>query len=79
MMRSQIEVIYENGVLRPLESMPSHFQEHQQLLVTIEGPVGTTDWLADADPTASLEDVRQALGKIRSTFADMVHAEREDR
>lgn len=32
-----------------------------------------------ADPTVSLEAVRQALGKVPGTLAQMVHAEREER
>ena len=35
-------------------------------------------WLADADPTASLDAVRLALAKAPSTIARMVHAEREE-
>jgi len=34
-MRERIEVVYENGVLRPLGSLPGWFREHQQLTVTI--------------------------------------------
>jgi predicted DNA-binding antitoxin AbrB/MazE fold protein len=78
-MREQIEVIYENGVLRPLVPLPGHLQEHQRLTVTIEGPNGAAPWLADADPTVSLDAVRQALGKATGTLAELVHAEREER
>jgi predicted DNA-binding antitoxin AbrB/MazE fold protein len=78
-MHEQIEVVYENGVLRPLGPLPAHLQEHQHLTVTIEGPTGLADWLADADPTVSLDAVRQALGKTTSTLAQLVHAEREER
>jgi len=35
-MRDQVEVIYENGVLRPLAALPGQYQEHQHLTVTIE-------------------------------------------
>lgn len=78
-MREQIDVIYENGVLRPLEALPSHFQEHQRLTVTVEEVAGTNDWLADADPTASLDAVRRALGKTANTMAELVNAERQER
>jgi predicted DNA-binding antitoxin AbrB/MazE fold protein len=78
-MREQIEVVYENGVLRPLGPLPGHLQEHQRLTVTIEGPNGAAPWLADADPTVTLDAVRQALGKATGTLAQLVHAEREER
>jgi HTH-type transcriptional regulator/antitoxin MqsA len=59
-MHESIEVIYENGLLRPLVPLPSTIQEHQRLAITIEaiGPEG--NWLADADPTITLDAVRQA-------------------
>src|SRR5262245_3476988 len=63
-MREQIAVIYENGVFRPLTAVPLPLREQQHLNVTIEMPNGTADWLADADPSVSLETVRQALGKM---------------
>lgn len=78
-MREQIEVVYENGVLRPLGPLPGHVQEHQHLTVTIEGSDGADRWLADADPTVSLDAVRQALSKVQGTLAQWVHAEREER
>jgi predicted DNA-binding antitoxin AbrB/MazE fold protein len=75
----QIEVVYENGLLRPLEPLPSRIQEHQRLTITIEGTGSAEDWLADADPTVTLEAVRRALAKTSSTLAQAVHAEREER
>jgi predicted DNA-binding antitoxin AbrB/MazE fold protein len=78
-MREQIEVIYENGVLRPLSPLPGRIQERQHLLVTIEAANGADRWLADANPAVSLETVRQALAKIQGTLAQAVHAEREER
>lgn len=35
-MHEQIEVVYENGVLRPLEPMPLRLSEHARLTVTIQ-------------------------------------------
>jgi predicted DNA-binding antitoxin AbrB/MazE fold protein len=78
-MHEQIEVVYENGVLRPLGPLPGHLREHQRLMVTIAGPNGDDDWLADADSTASLDAVRQALSKVSGTLAQWVHAERAER
>lgn len=78
-MREQIQVIYENGVLRPLEDLSRQFQERQRLTVTIDDNSGSTDWLADADPSVSLESVRRALGRTPRTIAQIVHAERNER
>lgn len=35
-MHEQIEVVYENGVLRPLRPIPMQLREHSHLTVTIE-------------------------------------------
>ena len=78
-MHEQIEVVYENGVLRPLGPLPSRVREHQRLTVTLEGVPGDDRWLADADPGVSLEAVRQALAKVSGTLAEAVSAERDDR
>jgi predicted DNA-binding antitoxin AbrB/MazE fold protein len=78
-MHEQIEVVYENGVLRPLRPLPPQLREHQHLTVTIEGPKGMDTWLADADPTVSLDAVRQALAKVPGTLAELVRQDREDR
>ena len=78
-MRERIEVVYENGVLRPLENIPWALHEQQRLTVSIESPETGDDWLADADPAVSLEAVRKALGKSPVTMAQMVHDERDER
>jgi hypothetical protein len=75
----QIDVVYENGVLRPLGPLAYSLEEHQHLTVTLECANGGRDWLADADPSISLDDVRQALGNIPGTLAQLVDAEREER
>jgi predicted DNA-binding antitoxin AbrB/MazE fold protein len=77
-MHEQIEVIYENGVLRPLRPLPSQIRDHQHLTVTIIATDATDPWLADANPAVSLEAVRQALAKAPGTLAEMVHAERQE-
>lgn len=77
--REQIEVFYENGVLRPLEALPSHFQEHQHLTVPVEDADETAGCLADADPAVSLEAVRRALARTPGTIAQLVRSERDER
>jgi predicted DNA-binding antitoxin AbrB/MazE fold protein len=78
-MHEPIEVVYENGVLRPLGPLPCQLQEHQHLTITIETSNGAERWLAGANPAVTLEAVRQALAKIPGTLAQAVHAEREER
>ena len=74
-----IEVIYENGVLRPLAPLPDGFQDHQHLTITIE-PIADADrWLADAAPAASLDAVRHALANVSGTLAQFTRVERDDR
>jgi len=77
-MREQIEVVFENGVLRPLGPLTGQFQEHQHLTVTVADVDESPLWLADADPTVSLQTVRQALGKTPGSIAQLIHAEREE-
>ena len=78
-MQERVDVIHEGGVLRPLGPLPGQFREHQHLIVVIEVPDEVDDWLADADPSVSLEDVRRALSRGPGTLAQMVHEEREER
>jgi predicted DNA-binding antitoxin AbrB/MazE fold protein len=86
-MHPPIEVVYENGVLRPLGPLPP-LREHQRLMVTIEAPGTIEDRLdaacleaarRDADPTVSLAEVRQILAKVPGSLAEAVSAEREER
>jgi predicted DNA-binding antitoxin AbrB/MazE fold protein len=78
-MYARIEVVYENGVLRPVGTLPLALHEHQHLIVSIEAPETCDDWLADADPAVSLQAVREALSKSPSTLAQMIHDERDER
>jgi predicted DNA-binding antitoxin AbrB/MazE fold protein len=87
-MHEQIEVVYENGVLRPLGPLPPQLREHQHLTVTIDTTGGLEERLdtaclaaakRDADPTVSLEEVRRILAKVPGTLAQAVTAEREER
>jgi predicted DNA-binding antitoxin AbrB/MazE fold protein len=86
-MSKQIEAMYENGGLRPLE--PLELEEYQRVTITIaddsEGEEDLfdpafTQWCAEQSRNApSLEEVRQALAKIRGFMADVVIAERDER
>ncbi len=70
---------FSNPNWRPLGVLSCQFQEHQRLTVTVEDAEKSASWLADADPTVSLEVVRRALGKPPGTIARVIHADREER
>ena len=87
-MHEQVEVVYENGVLRPLGPLPAGLREHQHLSVTLSTPGSPADRLdaafvaaaqRDADVAVSLEEVRQILAKVPGSLAEAVAARREDR
>lgn len=87
-MYEHIEVIYENGVFRPLGSLPEELHERERYTVTVETPGGRgirldTAFVAaaarDADSAVSLEEVRKILAKVPGTSAEAIAAEREDR
>jgi len=83
-MLSDVEAVYENGVLRPLSALPLAEREHVKL--TVER-AADEDWLdaqymqacaADADPAITLEQVRSALATIRGSMDDAIEADRGD-
>ena len=72
-MHEQIEVVYENGVLRPLEPMPLQLREHVRLTVTIEsgGTAGSVaGGLADEARRQSLLASRSPGEREALTFID---------
>ena len=83
----EIEAVYENGVLRPLETLPISNMQH--VLVTISDVPGTAadvadyfepeEWEAAKHDNISLDEVRRALASIPGSLADAVTASREER
>ena len=81
------EAVYENGVLRPLESLA--LADLQRVLVTIAGAPATADdvagcfepgeWEAAKHDEISLHEVRRSLSSIPGSLADAVIASREER
>jgi predicted DNA-binding antitoxin AbrB/MazE fold protein len=80
------EAVYENGVLRPLESLA--LPNLQRVLVTVSGAPGADDiagcfeveeWEAAKYDDISLQEVRRALSSIPGSLADAVIASREER
>jgi predicted DNA-binding antitoxin AbrB/MazE fold protein len=81
-MFTEIEAIYENGVLRPLE--PLALTENEHVKVTVARATDE-DWLdadfmnacaADADPSITLEQVRGSLSKIRGSMDEAIQTDR---
>jgi predicted DNA-binding antitoxin AbrB/MazE fold protein len=87
----QVDAVYENGVLRPLQ--PLDLKEHEHVVVsvikaTLTPERSTLDLeytekikkeLKDTEPVPGLEEVRRRLAKIPGSMADEIIAEREDR
>ncbi len=86
-MERTFEAVYENGVLRPLETLPISNMQH--VLVTIsEFPATTADvadyfepeeWEAAKHDDIGLDEVRRALASIPGSLADAVVTSREER
>lgn len=82
-----VEMIYENGILRPLA--PLDLQEGQQITVSLpvspESSVEHDEFLAalfaendKLDRIPSVEEVRQMLSGIKGSLADTIIADRGD-
>ncbi len=67
-MRTQIEVVYENGVFRPLGSVPAQVRERQRYTVTIEGPNGGLN-LQDSQPARQPRPATPSPRPVWRTYA----------
>ena len=90
-MTKQVEAVYENGMLRPLE--PLGLDEHQQVTVRIvvssEDPLrsyldlayieSVTKEVDSMDYVPSSEEVRAMMSKDPTSWAEAIIADREDR
>lgn len=83
-MAKQIEAIYENGVLRPLE--PVDLEEYQRYSIDIKRVEGNEpeldeEFIASCAPEngreVNIEEVRQALSSIPGSLSDDIRAERD--
>ncbi len=87
----EVDAVYENGVLRPLEPLP--FDEAQRVRITVSDSVASTasslDQLIDRDLLAevraevdrmqyhpTIDEVREALAPIKGNMSDVVIEER---
>jgi predicted DNA-binding antitoxin AbrB/MazE fold protein len=86
-MERTFEAVYENGVLRPLETLA--ISNMQRVLVTISDVPATAaevagyfepeEWETAKHDDVSLDEVRLALAAIPGSLADAVIASREER
>ena len=89
-MSVQVDAVYQNGILRPLQ--PLHLPENERVVVTVSSVSNTLGFghdteyveglvrsLAGAEPAPGLEEVRRRLSKIPGSMAADFAAEREDR
>ncbi len=88
-MKMQVEVVYEDGVLKPDSPLP--LAEHERLTVTYSGnetPVNRTRLASEfmehvrrklekMGPAPGLDEVRRRLSKIPGSLSDDFDAERE--
>ncbi len=90
-MTKQVEAVYEDGVLRPLEPLP--LEEHQRVTLTVsdvsEDPLAAMidhplverarKEVEAMGQIPSLEEVQRILSKIPGSLSEDIIAEREDR
>lgn len=88
-MALQVEAIYENGVLRPLQPLDLSEQEHVIVSVVKASPsershldveyIDRIKRLCDEGAAPGLEEVRRRLAKIPGSMAAEIVAERGER
>lgn len=90
-MPMQVDAVYQNGILKPLQ--PLDLAENERVVVSITQAANGTGLgqldadfvqdlrrrLADAVPAPGLEEVRRRLSKIPGSMTADFIAEREDR
>jgi predicted DNA-binding antitoxin AbrB/MazE fold protein len=87
----QVDAVYENGVLRPLQ--PLDLREHERVVVSVV-KIGCTPKrselateyvdkvrreLQDAEPAPGWQEIRKRLAKIPGSMATEIIADRGDR
>jgi len=87
----QIDAVYENGLLRPLQ--PLDLAEHEHVVLNVSRAAALPDRSGaaveyveslrrearDAEPAPGLEEVRRRLRQIPGSMADEIIAARGDR
>ena len=90
-MTKQVEAVYENGLLRPLEPLPLEEHQHVTVVITETRPVPErshpdSDYLeavqkevASMGRVPTLEEIHQITSKDPTSWAEAIIAEREER
>jgi predicted DNA-binding antitoxin AbrB/MazE fold protein len=77
-MGKQLEAVYENGVLRPLQPLP--LTERQHVYVTVHEITDYRAWakikLSELGPAPGLEEIQRQLASIPGSMSDVVIEER---
>jgi predicted DNA-binding antitoxin AbrB/MazE fold protein len=80
-MSKQLEAVYENGVLRPLQ--PLRLADQQHVLVTVSEIPDYQAWakvqLREVGPPPGLEAIQRQLASIPGSMSDVVIEERGER
>jgi predicted DNA-binding antitoxin AbrB/MazE fold protein len=89
-MPRQVDAVYENGMLRPLQ--PLDLKEHEHVLVSVVKTAASersslaVEYIErirrqqqDAEPAPGLEEVRRRLAKISGSMAAEIVADRGER
>jgi len=90
-MTKQVEAVYENGLLRPLEPLPLAEQQHVQVIVSDYPPDTLTSLIdssflerarRDVESAASIpthEEVRRMTANDKTSWAEAIIADRQER
>jgi predicted DNA-binding antitoxin AbrB/MazE fold protein len=86
-MQKTFEAVYEDGVLRPLETLMLADREHVQVTISsIADPEDDValffppeEWEASKTDNITLEEVRNALSSIKGSLAQAAIDSREER
>ena len=80
-MSEQLEAVYENGVLRPLQ--PLALADRQHVLVTVNEIPDYKAWaeaqLRELGPAPGLAEIQRQLSAIPGSMSDVVLEERGER
>jgi predicted DNA-binding antitoxin AbrB/MazE fold protein len=86
-MQKTFEAVYEDGVLRPLETLTLTERQHVQVTIEdatdlaggVSGYFEPAEWEASKSDDIDLATVRRALSSIPGSLGDAVIAAREER
>ena len=77
-MSKQLEAVYENGVLRPLQPLALADQQHVMVTVDeiLDYEAWATDQLRELGPAPGLAEIQRQLSTIPGSMSEVVVEER---